>query len=141
EAPRCIVAATPTTISLAPLQPSPTVAAPFTTQSLSAEIKPATPTAKAGGTLSYEVDLTNTSTETVSFDPCPLVPQSLGSVVRGDKRNCADAGDLKAGGTLTFRMQLPIPASTPARTDTLTWMLDPFSSRPVQASAKATVSG
>ena len=139
EAPRCIVPATATTISLAPFIPA---AGSGTEEArpLSATIVPSQLEQKPGTVLRYRVDLTNTSKSTYSFTDCPLIRQALlqASVARVDVLNCRPAGDIKPGHTESFQMQLVMPPSSAHPTDTLAWSLDPFSPRPVQATAKVT---
>ena len=140
--PRCIVAATPTTISMAPFQPAAVTAAPWTKLAVSARIVPKAPSVTVGQTLKYDVILRNTSKDKLQFgDVCPLVRQVLGqsSAGRVDRLNCEGVDDVKPGHSVGFRMQLPIPRGTPIAPDVLTWTLDPYSTRPVAATAQVSV--
>jgi hypothetical protein len=136
ESPRCIVAATPTTISLAAFQPSGGPTAPWT-QQVAARVLPQTLKGRAGQVLRYQVELTNHSRKTVALKPCPFVSQALahGSTPRVDVLNCGPAGELKPGNSVIFQMELGIPATVPGGPNSLSWTLDPFSTHPAQASA------
>jgi hypothetical protein len=136
EGPRCIVPATPTTISLGSFQPSSGQGVSWT-QQLGARIAPETLRARPGHVLRYLVELTNNSQQTLELTPCPFASQALqrGAKPRLDQLNCRPAGSLKPSRSVRFRMELAIPATAPEGSNRLTWTLDPFSSHPLQTTA------
>jgi hypothetical protein len=71
--------------------------------------------ATAGRTLHFTVVLSNPTSGTVGFGPCPVFEMSLGDSGTVTRRfgflNCDEASSLKAGQAMRFDMRLPIPAS------------------------------
>jgi hypothetical protein len=84
---------------------------------------------QAGQPLRYTVTLTNTSTQPVVLDPCPSYIEILGQKIvwASYQLNCAAARPIPPGGSLTFAMQLDLPASLPAGAQGVRWVLQtPF---------------
>jgi len=80
----------------------------------------AQPTVRAGDVLHYTLTLANPTTSSIPLSPCPgytvaLIAGSSSSY----ELNCAAAGPIAPGGTETFAMELPIPASAPHGTMSL----------------------
>jgi hypothetical protein len=70
---------------------------------------------KAGATLSYQLTLANPQATPYSLDPCPSYVEFLGgtggSVSEYYYLNCAAAPTIPAHGSVTFAMELAVPAS------------------------------
>jgi hypothetical protein len=70
---------------------------------------------KAGATLSYQLTLANPTAAPYSLDPCPSYAEYLGgsggNVARYYDLNCAAVPSIPAHGSVTFQMELPVPAS------------------------------
>jgi hypothetical protein len=85
--------------------------------------------ASRGGLLRYTVTLTNPTASPVSLAACPAYTQSLysdGKASDSSQRlNCAAAGgQIPANGSVSFDMQVPVPASLAAGSGKLSWKLD-----------------
>lgn len=86
-------------------------------------------TVRAGDLLSYVVTLTNPTAQPISLSPCPGYLESGrggGVVIKEEYAlNCAPVPAIPAGGSVRFQMKLQVPASAPAGTLALSWMLIP----------------
>jgi len=95
-----------------------------------------------GTTLRYEVTLTNRSTTPFLFGDCPSFVESLDSPQPTSGHyllNCARVGVVIPGASVTFAMELNVPAATPPGRRTLTWTMDtPYSDAFAQASVTVT---
>jgi hypothetical protein len=73
------------------------------------------PAVKAGATLSYQLILANPEATPYALDPCPSYVEFLGgtggSVSEYYYLNCAAAPSIPAHGSVTFQMELAVPAS------------------------------
>jgi hypothetical protein len=97
--------------------------------------------ARAGTTLSYQVTLANPTAAPFSLDPCPSYVEYLGgsggNVSRYFYLNCAAASSIPAHGSVTFEMELAIPASMQPMTGAkLDWQVQ-GGTGPAQASILA----
>ena len=90
----------------------------------------------AGQALRYQVVLANRSQVAVNFaDTCAAYSESLGGgagleivkVVRAYELNCAAAGTLLPGDSVTFDMVLDTPSAAPHIRAVLQWGLEPWS--------------
>jgi hypothetical protein len=85
------------------------------------------PTAAAGRTLDYVVELGNPTAHRVDLDPCPGYVQAVRTTVPVKEQhalNCAPVGRLGPHQTVRFAMRLRIPADAAAGAVTLYWSLD-----------------
>lgn len=77
---------------------------------------------KAGGTLSYEVDMLNPTDQTVVLDPCPSYAQGIN---RAGKTflllNCAPGPRIGAHLTVRYAMELAVPSGSAAGSATVYW--------------------
>jgi hypothetical protein len=85
--------------------------------------------ASRGGVLRYTVTLTNPTASPVSLAACPLYTQSLyadGKSADSTLRlNCAGAGgQIPANASVSFDMQVPVPAGLAAGSGKLSWKLE-----------------
>jgi hypothetical protein len=85
--------------------------------------------ASRGGVLRYTVTLTNPTAQPVSLAACPAYTQSLyadGKSADSTMRlNCGGAGgQIPANASVSFDMQVPVPASLAAGSGKLSWKLD-----------------
>jgi hypothetical protein len=85
--------------------------------------------ASRGGLLRYTVTLSNPTAMPVSLAACPSYTQSVwaeGKSVDSTLRlNCAAAGSqIPANGSVSFDMQMPVPAELAAGNGKLSWKLD-----------------
>lgn len=91
------------------------------------------PSAIAGQTLQYQIDLTNVSGRSIAFAQCPGYTEFLkiAQVTARYVLNCSPVGSMQVGATLTFAMEFPIPtggafkALAEAPPDRLNWVIDP----------------
>jgi hypothetical protein len=72
--------------------------------------------ARAGMTLSYQITLSNPTGKPFALSPCPSYAEYLGGVGGGNVTqyfylNCAAALSIPANGSVTFQMELAVPAS------------------------------
>jgi Protein of unknown function (DUF4232) len=79
-----------------------------------------------GATLVYRVTVTNLSTDDYLLDPCPDYTEILGAKepVAEYQLNCAVAGGIAAGRSLTFEMKMDVPTNVPVGRTRLLWALD-----------------
>ena len=90
----------------------------------------------AGTTLTYSVDIANTSNDDIRLEPCPNYSEWLlgrpvganfktriGGTREGYALNCTSLFSIPAGGTVSFEMRLRVPADA-LGSETLRWMLD-----------------
>ncbi|HEX2049443.1 MAG TPA: hypothetical protein VHJ34_02285 [Actinomycetota bacterium] len=104
--------------------------------------------AALGGVLAYVVELRNDSDEDVSLDPCPAFYQAWGesgtAVFGPGLLNCDDAPPaVPAGGSVRFRMELPMPDDFDGRNSyagTIVWYLNAAESRRAAYSSTVVVS-
>jgi hypothetical protein len=100
--------------------------------------------AKAGVTMQYEVTLTNQAAIPFVFSSCPSYLESLDTPQQPKEHyllNCANAGIVDPGGSVTFAMAFELPAGTPPGRHWLTWTMDaPYSDVTVQAPVIITAS-
>lgn len=102
-------------------------------------------TVHPGQDLRYTVTLTNTSDTAYSLRPCPAYQESFYAIasraVKGVTRNyylnCEAVGQIDAHASVTFRMQLQLPATLPATKITkFNWQLQgdsgPVTNAPLQ---------
>ena len=85
--------------------------------------------AARGGLLHYTVTLSNPSASPVPLAACPAYTQSLyadgKSADTTQRLNCAGAGgQIPANGSVSFEMQVQVPAGLPAGDGKLSWKLD-----------------
>jgi hypothetical protein len=112
------------TITVPSSTPSAIASATALSPTLTAE-GPATP----GQSYDFSVTLTNTGASAASFSPCPSCEEGFKGVGSFDgfgvsyQLNCAAAGPIPAGGSETFEMEVPVPASVPAGQETFTWAI------------------
>ncbi|MGD0449314.1 MAG: hypothetical protein ABSB36_12040 [Candidatus Dormibacteria bacterium] len=112
------------TITVPSSTPSAIASATALSPTLTAE-GPATP----GQSYDFSVTLTNTGASAASFSPCPSYEEGFKGVGSFDgfgvsyQLNCAAAGPIPAGGSETFEMEVPVPASVPAGQETFTWAI------------------
>jgi hypothetical protein len=87
---------------------------------------------KPGAVLNYTVTLTNTGSSTIDLRAsCPNYEEELFPIGRGSPLggkhfyalNCADAGLIAPGGSLTFAMQLPVAPGAVPGVYKLTWLV------------------
>lgn len=94
-------------------------------------------TVVAGATTHYTVTLTNTTGKDIRLDPCPVYAQGLypPKQIQFFRLNCGGADTIPAHGSVTFAMQMPIPA-TVSGTAKFSWQIpgyaDAFSGRALQ---------
>jgi hypothetical protein len=94
---------------------------------------------RRGSMLMYAVTLTNTGRLDYALDPCPHYTEIVGAkaAVASFQLNCSAAGDIAPGASVTFQMELDIPATAPLGPTTLDWALDdgrvtqPYVSAPI----------
>ncbi|HEY3002516.1 MAG TPA: DUF4232 domain-containing protein [Kribbellaceae bacterium] len=90
---------------------------------LQARLEGVPATVRAGEPLDYVVELANTGTADVTFDPCPAYAEALGGA-RGDYRlNCATAAVIPAGGSVRFAMRLDVGTDVPSGPAKMVWSL------------------
>jgi hypothetical protein len=87
-------------------------------------------TVVAGTTLRYTVTLANPSSTDVSFSPCPAYQEFVGSgsttwfaTVRNYQLNCAATTAIVAASSVTFEMELALPADQPGGPAKFGWSL------------------
>ena len=78
---------------------------------------------RAGESLDYVVELANTGTADVTFDPCPAYAEALGGTRADYRLNCAAAALIPAGGSVRFAMRLDVDADVPSGPAKLVWSL------------------
>ncbi len=83
-------------------------------------------TVVAGQRLLYQVTLTNVSGAPFHFDACPPYREAMDTVpakrVLGMyELNCVPVGTVGSSGSVTFAMELEIPADAPTRLQELSW--------------------
>jgi hypothetical protein len=76
-----------------------------------------------GNDLAYVVTLTNPSGLEVDLNPCPVFTQRLGADGGTYLLNCT-VSVLPAGSWIRLQMRLPVSATAPAGTTTLSWAID-----------------
>lgn len=89
------------------------------------------PATVAGQRLLYQVTLTNVSGAPFHFDACPPYREAMDTVPRKQvlgmyQLNCVPVGTLASGGTVTFAMELDIPADAPTGVQELSWRYGTF---------------
>ena len=96
---------------------------------LTAEIIPPV-TVVAGTTLRYTVTLTNPSSTNVSLSPCPAYQEFVGSgsttwvaTVRNYQLNCDATTVIRAASSVTYHMELALPADQPGGRAKFGWSL------------------
>jgi hypothetical protein len=112
-----------------------TITVPSSSPSAPASATALSPTLTAGGPATpgqshdFAVTLTNTGVSTASLSPCPSYEEGFKRVGSFDgfgvsyQLNCAAAAPIPAGGSETFEMEVPVPASMPAGRDAFTWAI------------------
>ncbi|HKD96474.1 MAG TPA: DUF4232 domain-containing protein [Micromonosporaceae bacterium] len=75
-----------------------------------------------GETLSYAVDITNTSDVAVPLNPCPVYWEAIVKQFVTYRLNCAP-GAIAPGQTVRFSMQIALPADLPTGATTLMWRI------------------
>jgi len=112
-----------------------TITVPSSSPSASASATALSPMLTAGGpatpgqSYDFAVTLTNTGRSTTSLSPCPSYEEGFKGVGSFDgfgvsyQLNCAAAAPIPAGGSETFEMEVPVPASIPAGRDAFTWAI------------------
>ena len=95
-------------------------------------------TARAGTTLSYRVTLSNPTSKSFALSPCPSYAEYLGgsggNVTRYFYLNCAAAPTIAANGSVTFQVELAVPAGMqPMTSAKLDWQVQ-GGTGPAQAS-------
>jgi len=103
------------------VQPPPEPPAPWPT--LDARLEGVPATVRAGQPLDYVVELANTGTADVTFDPCPAYAEVLGGARADYRLNCAAAAVIPAGGSVRFAMRLDVGADVPSGPAKLVWSL------------------
>ncbi|TMC02225.1 MAG: hypothetical protein E6J41_30715 [Chloroflexi bacterium] len=103
-------------------------AAPGPLDSLSATLD-APQTVARGAVLTYQVTLANQSPVPVALSPCPSYTEVLGGGGPGAAQrtlvlNCPAGATIAAGASVTYKVELAVPASTPAGDTKLTWTLE-----------------
>jgi hypothetical protein len=78
-------------------------------------------TVAPGSTLTYSVTITNPSNASVQLSPCPSYQEQLGTVVASDYDLNCSVGEIPANSSLTFAMQLSVPANAPAGLTKFGW--------------------
>jgi hypothetical protein len=108
----------------------------------------APPTARAGQLLQYTVTLTNPTAETYILDPCPAYTEYVSSgaqgpwvaTIRDYYLNCDVVREIAAHASVTYEMQLQLPADQPVTTQVkLGWSMH-GGAGPYAAEALAVVS-
>lgn len=128
--PDCTAPGQPSTIGVRPFVPCPLPPSrPWTSVRVTATIVPLGDalTGKRGQSARYGVRLHNGSRTTVRFQPCPMLVQVLepAGTPEAHQLNCAAAGPLRPGASVTFEMRIAVPASAPVGKNGLFWELDP----------------
>lgn len=87
-------------------------------------------TVRAGTTLHYQLTVTNPTDTPISLKNCPAYTEELGNLDTGRdpgrttasyQLNCAAAQAIPAQASITFQMQLPVPAHDAGHTLELAW--------------------
>ncbi len=118
-------------LHVGPFQPTPsTVPSPAPPAQLPVAIH-APATVVAGQRLLYQVTLTNVSGAPFHFDACPPYREAMDTVpakrVLGIyELNCVPVGTVGSTGSVTFAMQLEIPADAPTGLQQLSWRFGAF---------------
>jgi hypothetical protein len=81
-------------------------------------------TTARGAVLTYQVTLVNQLQAPVALSPCPSYTQVLGAVQQTLVLNCQAAASIAANASVTFQMQLTVPASASPGDTKLSWTLD-----------------
>ncbi|MGP8160700.1 MAG: DUF4232 domain-containing protein [Candidatus Dormibacteria bacterium] len=85
----------------------------------------APPSVTAGSTLTYYVTMRNASSTTYDLSECPDYVEMLNAKqpVASYQLNCAPVATMAPGQSVTFQMQLAVPATVAAGPNTLSWAL------------------
>ena len=134
EAPRCDVSSADSTVSIGPLGvtpgPAPSDPPPVPAEALRVALVVADH-ATAGQTLHYVAILTNPTSNPIALSPCPAYQERInaagGGVVADYVLDCSPAPTIGAGASVSFAMELAVPASLQAFDGAaLVWTLDPY---------------
>ena len=98
-------------------------ATPVPIDSLSATLE-APPTVARGAVLTYQVTLVNQSPASVALSPCPSYTETLGAVQQTLVLNCQAGASIAGNASVTYQMQLTVPASAPPGDTKLSWTLE-----------------
>lgn len=105
---------------------------------------------ESGHVFRYRVALTNTNSSTYRFRDCPMYQERV--LQAGDHGafplayamyvlNCRSVGEIEAGKTVTFAMELPVPKTAYSTKGVLTWVLAFDTKNPPTAKAPIAVEG
>lgn len=103
------------------VKPSPQYPSPPTQNLIPSLVLPAS--VKAGGTLSYEVDVSNPLDKAVVLSPCPIYMEY--SSFRASflyHLNCSSVRSIPPHGVVHYQMEMPIPADAPTGEASIHWV-------------------
>lgn len=81
-------------------------------------------TVSPGSTLDYSITISNPTSSAVSLNACPAYSEQLGTVASASYELNCSPGEIPAGSSMTFAMQLAVPANAPAGETKFLWFMN-----------------